>query len=71
MMDGGMMGWMIIGPLLVLVGLALLGYVAFRLAQGGSTGGPAASSARQILDERFARGEIDDQQYRRMRDELR
>ncbi|MQA13971.1 MAG: SHOCT domain-containing protein [Pseudonocardiaceae bacterium] len=72
MMDGGMMGWMLVWPLFVLVGLALLGYVVFRLVQGGSTSAPAvASSARQILDERFARGEIDEQQYRRMRDELR
>ncbi|MPZ65981.1 MAG: SHOCT domain-containing protein [Pseudonocardiaceae bacterium] len=69
MMNGEMMAWMLVWPLLVLVGLVLLGYVAFRLVQGGWPG--AASSARQILDERFARGEIDEQQYRRMRDELR
>ncbi|MBE9376173.1 SHOCT domain-containing protein [Allosaccharopolyspora coralli] len=70
MMDG-MMGWMLVWPLLVLVGLILLGYVAFRLVRGGATAPPrSVPSARQILDERFARGEIDEQQYRQMRDEL-
>lgn len=70
MMDGGMMmGWMLIWPLLVLVGLALLGYVAFRLAQGGTAG--RSPSARQILDERYARGEIDEDEYQRRRDGLR
>ena len=29
------MGWMWVWPLLVLVGLAILGYVTVRLAQGG------------------------------------
>jgi putative membrane protein len=28
-------------------------------------------SARQILDERYARAEIDEQEYRQRRDELR
>lgn len=69
MMDGGMMGWMLIWPLLVLVGLALLGYVAFRLVQGGTAG--RSSSPRRILDERYARGEIDEDEYRRRRDGLR
>lgn len=69
MMDGPMMmGWFWIWPLLVLIGVLLLGYVAYRLAQGAaSTGRP---SARQILDERYARGEIDDQEYRQRRAEL-
>lgn len=70
MMDGGMMmGWMLIWPLLVLVGLALLGYVAFRLARGGTAG--RSSPARRILDERYARGEIDEDEYQRRRDGLR
>ncbi len=75
MMDGSMMGWFWIWPVLVLVGLALLGYLAYRLTQnrgpgpvvGAATGSP---SARQILDERYARGEIDDDEYRKRRSEL-
>ena len=32
---------------------------------------PPAAEAHRILDERFARGEIDDEEYRRRRDLLR
>jgi putative membrane protein len=72
MMSGPMMGWMWIWPLLVLAGLGVIGYVVVRLVPGaGSTTSagtePAASSARQILDERFARGEIDEDEYQRRR----
>lgn len=72
MMDGPMMmGWFWIWPLLVLIGLVLLAYVAFRLAQGRGTGSPLpSSSALRILDERYARGEIDDEEYHRRRAKL-
>ena len=57
-------------PLLIVIGLALLGYVAFRLVRDGtrrtpSAGNAMSAAARRILDERFARGEIDEQEYRR------
>lgn len=75
MMDGSMMGWFWIWPVLVVIGLVLLGYLAYRLTQNrrpvadtAPVAGP--TSARQILDERYARGEIDDDDYRRRRDEL-
>jgi len=42
MMGGSMMGWAWIWPVLVLLGLALLGYVAFRLAQNS---GPSATTS--------------------------
>lgn len=63
--------WMM-WPLLVLIGIVLLGYLAYLLVRHGRWGQPAggASSARRILDERYARGEIDDQEYRQRRDEL-
>jgi putative membrane protein len=65
------MGWMWVWPLLVLVGLAILGYVTVRLAQGGRSAPPGDSAtARQILDERYARGEIDEDEYRRRRSTL-
>jgi putative membrane protein len=71
MMDGSMMGWFWLWPVLLLIGLALLGYMAYRLVQNG--GGDARgrpSSACQILDERYARGEIDEQEYRSRRTDL-
>jgi putative membrane protein len=69
--NGAMMGWFWVWPVLVLAGLVLLGYVAFRLAPGRGPAGPTgASTARHILDERYARGEIDDEEYRRRRAEL-
>lgn len=88
MMGNSMMGWAWIWPVLVLIGIVLLGYVAVRLTQNrrslDQAAGPrresppaqaassaaASSSARSILDERFARGEIDDEEYRRRRAEL-
>jgi putative membrane protein len=73
MMNGWMYGWMWIWPLLVLAGLLLLIYGMVRLAQGSPSlpgSGQRGSSARQILDERFARGEIDEDDYRRRCAEL-
>lgn len=73
MMGGaGMGGWWVVWPLLVLMGVLLLGYLVYRLAASRSGGQPtsAVSSARRILDERYARGEIDDQEYRQRRSEL-
>lgn len=75
MMDGSMMGWFWIWPVLVLIGLILLGYLAYRLTQNrrpGTDTAPAAgpSSARQILDERYARGEIDREEYPRRRQDI-
>ncbi|WP_006243360.1 SHOCT domain-containing protein [Mycolicibacterium tusciae] len=68
----GMGGWWVVWPLLVLMGVLLLGYLVYRLAasrSGGQSPG-GVSSARRILDERYARGEIDDQEYRQRRSEL-
>ncbi len=68
-----MMGWFWIWPLLMLIGLILLGYLFYRLVRSRG-GGPAAvppSSARDILDRRFAGGEIDEQEYRTRREGLR
>lgn len=65
------MGWIWIWPVLILAGLLILGYAGVRLAQGrGLWSLPGSTPARQILDERYARGEIDEEEYRRRRDEL-
>ena len=74
MVGGWSMGWMWIWPVLLVSGVVVLGYVAARLVRG-RTGSPKAvepvrSQASRILDERYARGEIDDEEYRRRRGEL-
>jgi putative membrane protein len=74
MTNGCMFGWMWVWPVLVLVSLVLLVAGVVWLVQGRS---PArrdldpAASGRRILDERYARGDIDDEEYRRRRAELR
>jgi putative membrane protein len=75
MMGGWTMGWMWVWPVLIVGGLLVLGYVAVRWVQGGHGASPAGSdpgsfAARRILDERYARGEIDDEEYQRRRDLL-
>jgi putative membrane protein len=62
---GPMMGWMWIWSLLGLAVLAMLVWLAVRLtARPDATG---ASPARRFLDDRYARGEIDEEEYRRRR----
>lgn len=64
-------GWIV--PLIVvaLVAWALIALVRARIG-GQDTGADAASSgpALQVLRERFARGELDEETFRRLRKEL-
>lgn len=67
-------GGMWLGPIfwLVILGLAVW-LIASLTRGGGAERGPFVRpppTSRQILDERFARGEIDEQEYRRRRDVL-
>lgn len=74
-MMGYPMGWMWIWPALIVFGLLVLGYLALRVTQTRPEG-PATthhrdrSRARLILDERYARGEIDEVEYERRKGEL-
>jgi putative membrane protein len=68
---GGNIGWMWIFGLLAIVGIALLVLLVVRLVSAGAGRGPTAggqtpgrSRAREILDERFAKGELTADQYR-------
>ncbi len=70
---GGFGGlWM--GPVFWIILLGLVVWLAVLLARRGGNGGgpvsPPAKTPREILDERFARGEIDDEEYKRRRDLL-
>jgi len=69
-MTGGLiMGWTWVWPVLTVAGLLMLSYVALQVLQSrrmsaptGSGPGPD-SAARRILDTRYARGEIDAEEY--------
>jgi putative membrane protein len=71
-MGGQAIGWLWVWLALVAVGLMITGYAAVNLARGGrgSSQVGAGSTARRILDECCARGEIDAQEYRRRRSVL-
>ncbi|MGY2002702.1 SHOCT domain-containing protein [Blastococcus sp. SYSU DS1024] len=66
------MGWMWLIWLLVIVAAVALTVVVVRAIGGGVTrttgdaesGPPARSRARQLLDERYARGEMATEEYR-------
>ena len=67
-------GWMWLFWLLLVLGLVLLVVVAVRAVGGGGTrptgdrpdagAPPGRSRAREVLDERYARGEITTEEYR-------
>ncbi|WP_028801219.1 SHOCT domain-containing protein [Streptomyces sp. 142MFCol3.1] len=68
--NGWIMGWMWIWPVFTVAGLLLIGFVAVRQVQGGLASPPAprsVGSAAWTLDERRARGEIDEDEYGRRR----
>lgn len=50
-------------PILVIVGLILL--AGFVLQQSGTSSRPPSTNAQQVLEERFARGEIDEDEFKR------
>jgi Predicted membrane protein len=66
--------WMLVGALLSLAVVAALVVLIVWLARGGRLNAqPAAGAgnARQILDERYARGDIDEDEYQKRREGLR
>jgi putative membrane protein len=68
---GGGFGGMWIGPIIWILLLTLGIWLATALVRRNGcvdrSGGGSSKSPREILDERFARGAIDDEEYRRRR----
>lgn len=62
------MGWGGFMGLLWIVLLGVVVWVVIGMARGGR--GQDAPTAREILDRRYARGEIDADEYKRRRDDL-
>jgi putative membrane protein len=70
MMWWGSNGWLwMLVSWAVIIGLVVWVVWAFS-GRDTTRGRDRTPSARRILDERFARGEIDEEEYRRRRDEL-
>lgn len=74
-MMGGAGAWWIVWllvPLLIIAAVVVLVVALTRrgLSEGSGSVAPPNSSARAILDERYARGEIDHEEYMRRRVEL-
>lgn len=63
---------MLLGPLLTIVLVVLLVALAvpFVRSLGGGSAGPRTPNARSILDERYARGEIDREEYLRRKQDI-
>lgn len=73
-MGMGMMGFgllMMFFSLLVVVGLVAIAVaVVIYFTGSGRSRGTSETQARHILDQRYARGEIGDDEYQRMRRQL-
>ncbi len=70
MMYGSDMSWWAWGPMMfgTLLVVGLLVWLVVRLLSDATTQpGPSEPSARQILDARFARGEISEAEYEKAR----
>jgi putative membrane protein len=65
--------WILVaGIVIALIVLAVVTLVRHYSAQPAQSAMPtAATSAEELLAQRFARGEIDEDEYRRRRDALR
>jgi putative membrane protein len=70
-MNGGWWWVMGIGWLLFLAFIGFLVYLLVRHHTETGNVGKQGSTAEQLLAERLARGEIDEDEYRRRRDALR
>ncbi|HEY5222445.1 MAG TPA: SHOCT domain-containing protein [Microbacteriaceae bacterium] len=67
-------GMLVLAGIVVLIVLLIIRFARVdrgAIPQGGVQGaGPELGSARKILDERYARGDIDEEEYRRRRETL-
>lgn len=65
-------GWMLLWWLLGVAALALLVWAVVRLAgRTNEPRSPRRTEAEEILERRYARGEIDREQFLRIREDLR
>lgn len=67
---GMLLFWALVVAVIVLVVRSATGDRRDRIEQDGVSLHKPGATARDILDERYARGEIDDEEYRTRRDAL-
>jgi putative membrane protein len=72
MMWGYGMGWLATGLVAVVVVAAVVAVAVFLMRAFGDRplGGAHGATAEELLAQRFARGEIDEQEYRKRREVL-
>jgi putative membrane protein len=71
-MDGWDGGWMWLwGTLMMLTWVAIVAVAAWLVLRARDGGRTTPGTARQILDERYARGDISTEEYRERLDQLR
>jgi putative membrane protein len=72
--------WSIVGLLITIIMISIFVRIIIRIVRGdhhhhhhwdGVEQEDPSASARKILDERYARGEIDDEEYKRKRENLK
>jgi putative membrane protein len=62
--DGGGAGWWVMGSMMVIFMLGIVALVVWLIVRSTHANGAGqSSSAREILSERYARGEIDHDEY--------
>lgn len=63
-------GWGFHWIWMVVFWVVVIGLIAWAVTRLTPTNHARGDDARSILDERYARGELDDEEYRRRRSEL-
>ena len=63
-------GWMLIGPVFAVLFIVLIVYGVYYIFSGRGVSEPQRSRPLDILKERYARGEITEEQYSKMKKEF-
>jgi putative membrane protein len=68
--DAGWAGWFFMSLMMLIFWGGLAAIIVWLIRQPQRSGGDAKPSATSILEERFARGEIDEEEFHKRRDTL-